>query len=277
MKKSLILIPLLLFTISCEKLFFHPERTLFYHPETCSADPVNLIVETDENKVLHGWYFKSPHKQEKGTIFFLHGNASNISTESVGMLWLLKEGYNILTFDYRGYGASEGKPNIKGVLHDGLEFLDGFMKSNKYSKKNLIIYGQSLGGAVAAHIARYSPYTDKIKVLILDSTFTSWRSIAKEVASRNFLTWIWQYPVSWSMPKDLSTIDNLKNSKINNTIIIHSTQDQLINFKNGEALFNAAIGYKTLLQDDISKHGQIISNPRIRKELLIELNKIIKK
>ena len=235
-------------------------------------NPENILVETNEGKLLHGWYFKTKIKNPKGTVFFLHGNSNNISTESVAMIWLVDKGYNVLTFDYRGYGISQGKPDIKGVLQDGLEYTEAVFKDNKVDKRNMVLYGQSLGGAVAAHIARYSPYADKFKVLVLESTFTSWRSIAKEVAASNFFTWLWQYPVSWSIPKEYSTIDNIKYSKIKNTIIIHSEADKLVKFDNGDAIYQMAHEPKIFLKDNISNHAQIMSNPRVRKEFLNALD-----
>lgn len=273
--KKIIRISLIIFVFllaGCEKYFFYPQKILYYMPETCKYDPENILVETDKGKLLHGWYFKTKVKNPKGTVFFLHGNSNNISTESVAMMWLVDKGYNVLTFDYRGYGISQGKPDIKGVLQDGLEYTEAVFKDNKVDKRNMVLYGQSLGGAVAAHIARYSPYADKFKVLVLESTFTSWRSIAKEVAASNFFTYIWQYPVSWGIPKEYSTIDNIKYSKIKNTIIIHSEADNLVKFDNGDAIYHMAHEPKIFLKDNISNHAQIMSNPRVRKEFLNALD-----
>ena len=270
------MITVLLLLAGCEKYFFFPKQQLFYMPETCANNPENILVDTNDGKLLHGWYFKTKVKNPKGTIFFLHGNSNNISTESVAVMWLVDKGYNLLTFDYRGYGISQGKPDIKGVLQDGLEYTEAVFKDDKIDKRNMVLYGQSLGGAVAAHIARYSPYADKFKVLVLESTFTSWRSIAKEVAASNFFTYIWQYAVTWSIPKEYSSLDNLKSSKIKNTIIIHSKADKLVKFNNGEALYKIAKEPKMLLKDDFSNHAQIISNPRIRKEFLNALDLYLK-
>ena len=278
MKKiKVIILVLFLFMISgCEKYFFYPQKILYYMPETCMYAPENILVETDKGKRLHGWYFKTKVKKPKGTIFFLHGNSNNISTESVCMVWVLDKGYNLLTFDYRGYGLSEGKPDIAGVLDDGLEFVDAIMKDNMVDKRNMIIHGQSLGGAVASHIAAFSPYADKFKVLVLESTFTSWRSVSKEIASKNFFTWAWQYPISWGIPSQYSSVDNVRNSKINNTIIVHSKKDAMIGYKNAETLYANAHNKKVILYDDFSAHAAIMQNPRIQKEYIKELEKLSK-
>ena len=274
--KVLLLFIIILTISGCEKYFFFPQKILYYMPETCKYSPDNILVETDEGKTLHGWYFKTPLKNPKGTIIFLHGNSSNISTESVGMVWVLDKGYNLLTFDYRGYGLSEGKPDIEGVLKDGLDFTDAIMKYNKVDKRNLIIHGQSLGGAVASHIAAYSPHAEKIKVLVLDSTFTSWKSISKEIASKNFFTWAWQHPISWGITGKYSTLENVKNSKIKNTIVMHSKKDELISYDNAEAIFKMAHEKKVMINDDYSTHAVIMQNPRVRNDYLNYINKFIK-
>lgn len=275
-KKILLVLVITLLVSSCQRWFFHPQKVLIYNPKICSADPQDIFVEKDKGGILHGWYFKT-NKKSKGTIIFLHGNSRNISTETEPMLWVLDEGFNLLVFDYSGYGASQGKPTIAGVLYDGLEFIDAVMKDNTIDKSNIIIHGQSLGGAVASHIARYSPYADKFKVLVMDSTFTSWRNIAKEVASKNFFTWMWQYPVYWDMPKEYSSTENLKNSKIPNTLIIHSKVDKLVGYSNAETLFYSAKENKKLLDDDFSAHARIIQNPRIKKEYIEYINSKISK
>ena len=270
------LIIFVFFLTGCEKYFFYPQKILYYMPETCKYDPENILVETDKGKLLHGWYFKTKVKNPKGTILFLHGNANNISTESVGMVWVIDKGYNLLTFDYRGYGLSEGKPDIEGVLYDGLEFVDAIMKDNKVYKKNLILHGQSLGGAVASHIAAFSPHADKFKVLILESTFKSWKSVSREIASKNFFTWAWQYPISWGITSKYSSLENVKISKIKNTIIIHSKKDEMIGYDNAESLYSQAHEKKAIINDDFSPHAAIMQNPRVQKEYLDYLSRFTK-
>lgn len=275
-RKIFLIITAVLFLSSCQKWFFYPQKGLMYNPSICKAQPRDIVVETEKGGILHGWYFKSM-TGSKGTIIFLHGNSRNISTETEQMLWVLEKGYNLLVFDYRGYGISKGKPSIEGVLYDGLEFIDAIMKDEGIDKKNLVIHGQSLGGAVASHVARFSPHANKFKVLVMDSTFTSWRNIAKEVASKNFFTWMWQYPIYWDMPKDLSSTENLKQSKIPNTLIIHSKVDKLVGYSNAETLFYSAKEKKKLLNDDFSAHARIMQNPRIRKEYIEYLDSVLKR
>lgn len=256
----------------CQTLFFHPKRSLLYTPETCAAAPENYFISTTDNLTLHAWLFRTKKPNPKGTVLFYHGNANNISTESIGMLWLLDAGYNLFTFDYRGYGASEGKPSISGILQDSSDVIDAFMEIKNIDKFNLILYGQSLGGAGAVYAAANSPYGDKFKVLIIDSTFTSWRDMAREAASKIPVTWAFQYPISWGFPDNMSSKDFIGKSKAGNILIVHSKADKLIDFSNSETLFKLANDPKQLILFDNASHASIFLSYENRKILLDYLN-----
>lgn len=261
----------------CQGLFFYPMRPVLYNPEICAAAPENIFIATSDNLTLHGWLFRTKNPEPKGTIVFYHGNANNISTESVGILWLTYEGYNVFTSDYRGYGISQGKPTIKGILQDGMDMIDAFMEIPNLDKTNLIIYGQSLGGAVATYAAANSVHADKFKVLILDSTFTSWRDMARETANKIFVTWMFQYPISWSFPDNMSSKDMIRQSKIENTALFHSNADRLINVSHSVKLYELAHDTKELIRVDGAAHAQIFSNSKNRKLLTDYLDKVLKK
>lgn len=279
MNKRIITIVLLAFSLSglygCQTLFFYPSKPVLYHPETCAAGPENIFIKTSDNLTLHGWLFRAKHQPAKGTVIFAHGNSNNISTESLGVLWLLYEGYNIFAFDYRGFGLSRGKPSIEGVMQDGLDAIDAFMEIKNLDKDNLILYGQSLGGAVAVNIAANSQYADEFKALILESTFTSWRDMAREAADKIFVTWMFQYPISWSFPKDMASIDMIKDSKIKNTVIVHSLDDKVVDFLNGVRLYEAAKDPKEFIAIEKAPHAQIFAVLKNRKMLTEYLDNVL--
>lgn len=281
MKKRIFTIILLAFSLSsfygCQTLFFYPSKAVLYHPETCAAGPENIFIKTSDNLTIHSWLFRAKHQPAKGTVIFAHGNSNNVSTESLGVLWLLYEGYNIFAFDYRGFGISRGKPSIKGVLQDGVDAIDAFMEIKNLEKENLILYGQSLGGAVAVYTAANSKYADKFKALVLESTFTSWRDMAREAADRIFVTWMFQYPISWSFPKDMASIDMIKESKIKNTLVVHSLDDKVVGFPNGVRLYEAANDPKEFIAIEKAPHAQIFSTLKNRKLLIEYLDSIPKK
>ncbi len=93
---------LLLFTlISCTNLFYQPSDRQFYRPEAFKLTYQDIYFQSSDGTKLHGWFFKGKGKP-KGTIVQFHGNAENISSHFLNLAWLVLEGYNLFTFDYRG-------------------------------------------------------------------------------------------------------------------------------------------------------------------------------
>ncbi len=226
-----------LFT-GCQSLFFHPDKTLYYNPMQVKYSVKDYSIETSDNITLHAWSVKSKIPDRKGVILFFHGNARNISTESLQLFWLADHGYDLFIPDYRGYGISQGKPTIELFMKDSIDIMDAFMELYE-GDENIIVWGQSLGGQAAAAVAANSKFADHISKLVLDSTFISWSSIGKEVASSSFLTYLFQYPVKWSFPDNNSAIEFLPKSRADENIFIHSRGDEFINYNNTVVLFNS--------------------------------------
>ncbi|GAH99299.1 unnamed protein product, partial [marine sediment metagenome] len=157
-----------------------------------------------------------------------HGNGENIST---GLTFIdyfnRKLGLSVFIIDYRGYGKSEGRPNERGTYLDASaawEYLTGY---KKIRPQDIIIFGRSLGGPIAAWLAKEV----KARALILDSTFTSIKDIAAELHPYLLVRKFFKF--------DYPTIDYLKGAGIP-VLIIHSGEDDYIPFSHAIKLYNAA-------------------------------------
>lgn len=106
----------------CGRFFFYPERELRQNPALAAFNPQDVYFTTSDGLRLHAWIIRA--KENKGTILVLHGNAENLSTHINSVLWLVPNGYNIFMFDYRGFGRSEGSPNIPGLQLDAEAAID---------------------------------------------------------------------------------------------------------------------------------------------------------
>ena len=225
----------------CQSMFFYPDTTLRYHPDLTSAAPKDVLFSSYDNTTLHGWYIETKSEPVKGTIFFLHGNAQNISFHIHSLLWLTYSGYNIFAFDYRGYGISKGEPDIKGVLDDSLAAFDLLMSGEAAETDSVIILGQSMGGALAINVAAMSEHRDRIAAVVTDSAFASWREIYRQKAGGLIVTWPFQYPMSWFINDDYAPerfINNIpEHIKI---LIIHNKDDKLVPSSHAEQLKEAA-------------------------------------
>jgi fermentation-respiration switch protein FrsA (DUF1100 family) len=129
--------------------------------------------EAADGTRLHGWYV--PHANPRAFVLFCHGNAGNV-TDRVDKLFALNHrvGVSVLVFDYRGYGRSQGVPGEKGVLADARAARTWLAKRAGISEKQVVVMGESLGGAVAVDLAAEGG----ARALVLESTFTSLPDVA---------------------------------------------------------------------------------------------------
>lgn len=210
-----------------------PGRELMATPQQLGLNYEPVSFMTDDGVKLHGWYI--PAQKAQGTLLFFHGNAGNISHRLDSLVIFNRLGLDILIFDYRGYGRSEGTPSEGGLYKDAEAALRYLRGQRDLSMQAIIFFGRSLGGSVAAWLAaRYPP-----AALIIESSFTSAQDMAAEL-----------YPF---LPTRLLT--RLRYDTLNNlqavrspVLIVHSRDDEIIPFQQGRKLFAAAQEPKRFLE-----------------------------
>lgn len=170
-----------------------------------------LSFETDDGELLYGWYCRA--RNPIASALYCHGNTGNLTNTAHVMPYLLDAGINILLFDYRGFGQSTGHPSLSGIVDDGVT---AARLHEKIRPKHLpsILYGYSLGGAIAAQVIRRHPFDG----LILQSTFTNLPDMARVAFPRVPL-----YLVSGRL---FDTIDVVKNLRVP-LLIIHGKNDEV--------------------------------------------------
>ncbi len=194
------------FLQSCSTFLFYPEKTYVSTPESLQIPFENVDIPTTDDLVLRGWLLKAyslddgTETEPKGVIVFLHGNAENISTHINGVLWLALEGYHVLAVDYRGFGHSDGEATLSGAQDDAQAMIDYALK--RFPDLSVGVFGQSIGGAVALSAINTFADKDKISAVIIDSAFSSTRRIARDKLSSVWLTWPFQYPISWTVAEN---------------------------------------------------------------------------
>jgi hypothetical protein len=220
-------------------LVFFPTRSLTSDPSAIGLDFKTVILDTKDHEKLHGWYIPDPNSQD--VLLFLHGNAGNISDRISSIQRFRELGLNIFIFDYRGYGQSTGNVSEKGTYNDAQAAWTYLTTTRSFRPDQIVVHGRSLGGGVAGWVAeKYEP-----KALILESTFTSIDNIGKETYPF--------FPVRWLSRIHYNTIDRLKNINCP-VLIIHSPEDEVIPYKHGLALYEAAKEPKSFL-DIKHDHG----------------------
>lgn len=244
------LLPFFLGFTACNHLYYHPTQNVYATPEMLDLSYEDWEWETPstssrpaiQTHTLHAWLIRANHQPALGTVLHFHGNAQNMTSHFLFVAWLAKAGYHVVTFDYSGYGSSEGEPNREQVLIDGITAYRETLKWNQSlgPSATFVVVGQSLGGAVAvtALSELYPELQSQVDALILDSTFSSYRSQARRALAGLWLTWPFQYPLSFLISDESSPVDVA--GKIKNPLIsFHGTGDRVVSYQEGVALFES--------------------------------------
>ena len=262
------LLVLLAVASGCTSAFFYPMREEVWTPALDNIPYKDVEFESSDGVPLHGWLICPQNRAPRGTILFLHGNAENISTHARSTLWLVKEGYEIFIFDYRGYGRSAGKPDIPGVHRDAMAAVDKLLMMPGVSPERYVVLGQSLGGSIAVRAVAETPLDKRPRALIIDSAFMSYRRIVRDVLSGFWLTWPIAWPASLFYGDEYSASRWIDKAGPGPVIIIHGTKDGIVPYQHGVKLYELANDPKGFWTNEGGGHITALWNPSIRKYFL---------
>ena len=203
---------------------FYPSKKIEYTPAAIGLEFTDTYFKTKDGKTINGWLV--PAKQAKYTILFFHGNGGNISHRLDKIKILNNIGLNIFIIDYRGYGKSEGKPSEKGVYLDANAAYDYLAKIKGISPDSIIVYGESLGGAVAIELCTKI----SAKALITEEVFSSIRDMGKIM---------YPYLPSFFVSDRFNSLARIEKINIPK-LFIHSRNDNLVPFALSEKLYKKA-------------------------------------
>lgn len=229
----------------CTHMFFQPLGPHVRTPADIDLVYEDVHVTTSDGVQLHGWFLPA-HGSAKATILFLHGNAENISTHIGSVYWLPQEGFNVFLPDYRGYGRSEGRASLPGLQEDVDSWVRYLITRSDLDRDRLIVFGQSLGGAVAAHYVAESRHRRHIRGLVVDSAFASYRDIVREKLASFWPTWPLAWPLSRTVQDTYSPIRSIAQVSPIPLLIMHGEQDTIIPAEHARRLYHAARSPKAL-------------------------------
>jgi len=265
----LAILALALSASGCGSPFFYPTREHVPVPGLDNVVRQDVRFASEDGVPLHGWLLSPRDRVSRGTILFLHGNAENISTHVQSVLWLVQEGYTVFAFDYRGYGWSGGEaPDIPGVDRDARAALSHILSLPGVSPDRLVVFGQSLGAAVAVHTVATASSTMRPRALILDSPFAGYRRIVRDKLSSSIITWPLAWPVSWFFNDDYSPERWIGRIYPIPVIIIHGTADKVVPYAHGKMLYDLASEPKGIWTLEGGGHITGLRNPEVRTRLL---------
>lgn len=228
-----------------------PGRALVATPAAIGLSFEDVRFESRDGIEAHGWYV--PAGEGAPTVLFCHGNAGNISHRLEWLEILHDMGLAVLLFDYRGYGQSSGSPDEQGTYDDARAAWDYLTRNKGTPPGSIVIFGESLGGAIASHLAGDKDIQPG--ALIVTSTFTS----APDLASRFY----WYLPVRLLARFNYPTATHVQRVRAP-ILVMHSRDDEIVPFAHGEEIFrraNAPKQFVELLGDH--NGGFLMSGPKL--------------
>jgi uncharacterized protein len=209
-----------------DRFIFHPEHVIRRDPSHIGLAFEDVFFTTQDGIRLHGWFI--PHQEARATFVWFHGNAGNISDRLLNIKLLhdrIKT--NIFIFDYRGYGRSEGTVSEEGTYLDGAAAIQYLHGRDEAGARQLVLFGRSLGAAVATEMAmRFNSLG-----LILESPFVSIREMARAIFP--------SLPIGWLLRTRYDTAEKVRGLKTP-LLILHGDRDETVPFAQGKRVFEVA-------------------------------------
>jgi len=259
---------------ACTGVFFQPHRYQVATPTKLGLAFEEVTFKTADGLELYGWFMPA-QGPALGTVLQLHGNAENISTHFASLAWMPERGFNVFIFDYRGYGASEGEPTLAGTQIDIDAAIDALLARDDIDKGRIVMYGQSLGGALAAYYVAHSPNRYRLRALVLESAFSDYVEIAREKFADHWLTWPFQWLPKLTVDDRFSPLPGMARISPLPLLILHGDQDEIVPVHHGRLLYEAALEPKQLWIVPGAGHIQTMRAPAERDRLVAYLREVL--
>ena len=208
--------------VSQRSLMYHPSENNYLEENQLNHKVEKIKIASDDE--LNSWYYKK--NENFKTLLFFHGNAGSLENRIYKLNDLSKLDLNYLIVAYRGFSGNKGSPSEQGLYKDA-RAAKYWLNLNNISDQNIIVYGESLGTAVAIDLAK----DHKFAGVILESPFTSMLKL-----SRKYYPWV---PTGLLL-KDKYETDKKINKVFSPILILHGRKDNIVPFEMGEDLFNQA-------------------------------------
>jgi len=216
------------------RMIYYPIRELERTPAALGLAFEDVELRTADSERIHGWFVPAA-PPSRLTVLLLHGNAGNISHRFEKLAVLRTLGADVLIVDYRGYGRSSGQPSETGTYRDADAAYEYLVQTRRVDPRRIILYGESLGSAVAVDLASRQP----VGGVVMESAFNSAVAVGQEM-----------FPF---LPARLLVRNRYESvNKIGQigapVLILHSRDDELFKWHHPQQLYDAAREPKRLVE-----------------------------
>ena len=216
------------------RMLYYPTREIAVTPDRLNLQYEDVNLTTADGVRINGWSLPCGRPARR-TVLFLHGNAGNISHRFEKFEVFRDLSTDVFIIDYRGFGRSEGKPNEQGTYRDAEAAYDYLAKVRQVRPQSIVVYGESLGSAVATELASKHP----VGAVVLEAVFTSTADVGQKMFP--FL------PVRWLVQNKYDSLSKIGNINAP-LLILHSRQDEFFPMEHARRLLEAAKAPKQLVE-----------------------------
>ncbi len=256
---SMLLSPVcLLLCAGCAaRAFYCPERPLRGSPKDFGLAYERVAFKSYDGTKLTGWFVPAKGRAA-GTVVHFHGNAENMGAHFGYVAWIPKAGLNLFTFDYRGYGDSEGEASRWGVYEDSVAAVDYVRSRPDVDPNRLILFGQSLGGSIALGACGYEQLKGVCGVAA-ESPFYSYRLVIQDRLRETIVLWPFSGMLAWLMIDDRYSPNRaMADVPPLPILLLHGTDDRVVPIKHSERLAELAAGEAELWRVEGARHMEIL-------------------
>jgi hypothetical protein len=225
-----------------DRFFYYPTRVRYDSPGEYGLAFESVCFRSDGGVRLHGWFFPATGTA-RGTVVHAHGNAGNVSAHFPYVAWLPGRGWNVLCFDYRGYGQSQGRPTRAGTLADVRAAIEYVPTRADVDPARVVLFGQSIGGTLGLVAAAGR---NDLRGLVIDGAFAAYRREAREVLRRSLLWGVAGLVSRYLVSDDDSPIEIMNRLPDVPKLFLCGTADRIVKAQHTIDLYEAAPAPKRL-------------------------------
>ncbi|MEZ6137462.1 MAG: alpha/beta hydrolase [Pirellulaceae bacterium] len=246
-----------------EAQFYRPSKRDYGRAAELGLSPEAVTFASSDGTKLEGWFLATD--EAIGTVICFHGSDRNITDTVKNTVWLTQYGLNLFVFDYRGYGASEGVPDRKGLVDDSVAAIDYVRSRSDVDQSRIVLYGQSMGGQLAIQAASSS--APGIQLVVSEATYAKHSLHVSDKLGRMGPLWLVKWG-AWLLTSDeYCGEDAISRIATTPVLFIHGTEDVGVSAYHSQRLFVAAAEPKDLWIYDGYGHLQIFTQVENQKRL----------
>lgn len=255
--------------------FYAPDQQLGTASHQYPHPVIDYYLDSRSGNRLHVQRHLSTSPNANLVVHF-HGNAGNLSKTSEKVVWLVDHGFDVLLFDYSGYGQSSGNASRETLRLDGITFLEHVSALSRPPGQRRILMGTSMGGAVLVDALASSELQTEFDLLVIDSSFDHYSKLARDVISRYPLSYLVAKVAEWTVSDQHAPADLINKLSAIPLLVAHCKNDALIPVARGFELYEQANTAKVFWLMERCAHARAFTedHPEHQRLLLEQLNAI---